>query len=61
MEANKHRVFVPAGQSYTTIYIFLLIVVPGFQSKELIIPTGLGIGDVDRSPMKHVTLDGTDE
>jgi len=44
-EANKGRVFIPTG----------------FQSKELIVSSGLGLGDVDQYPTIDVTLDGADE
>jgi len=60
-EANKGRVFIPTGQSCTTLYLFLLIALPGFQSKELIVSSGLGLGDVDQYPTIDVTLDGADE
>ncbi|KAL0570751.1 ribose-5-phosphate isomerase rki1 [Marasmius crinis-equi] len=44
-EANKDRVFIPTG----------------FQSKELIVASGLNLGDVDQYPTIDVTLDGADE
>ncbi|KAH7869822.1 ribose 5-phosphate isomerase A-domain-containing protein [Lentinula edodes] len=44
-EANKDRVFIPTG----------------FQSKELIVSSGLSLGDVDQYPTIDVTLDGADE
>ncbi|KAE9402613.1 ribose-5-phosphate isomerase [Gymnopus androsaceus JB14] len=44
-EANKNRVFIPTG----------------FQSKELIVSSGLSLGDVDQYPTIDVTLDGADE
>ncbi|KAK0186539.1 ribose 5-phosphate isomerase A-domain-containing protein [Armillaria mellea] len=44
-EANKDRVFIPTG----------------FQSKELIISSGLGLGDVDQYSTIDVTIDGADE
>ncbi|KAJ8082545.1 ribose-5-phosphate isomerase rki1 [Marasmius tenuissimus] len=44
-EANKDRVFIPTG----------------FQSKELIVTSGLNLGDVDQYPTIDVTLDGADE
>ncbi|KAK7438077.1 ribose-5-phosphate isomerase rki1 [Stygiomarasmius scandens] len=44
-EANKDRVFIPTG----------------FQSKELIVTSGLVLGDVDQYPTIDVTLDGADE
>lgn len=44
-EANKNRVFIPTG----------------FQSKELIVSSGLNLGDVDQYPTIDVTLDGADE
>lgn len=33
----------------------------GFQSKELIVSSGLSLGDVDQYPTIDVTLDGADE
>ncbi|RDB26802.1 Ribose-5-phosphate isomerase [Hypsizygus marmoreus] len=42
---NKGRVFVPTG----------------FQSKELIVSSGLTLGDIDQYPTIDVTLDGADE
>lgn len=33
----------------------------GFQSKELIVKSGLNLGDVDQFPIIDVTLDGADE
>lgn len=42
---NKGRVFIPTG----------------FQSKQLIVEAGLGLGDVDQYPTIDVTLDGADE
>ncbi|KAF8066754.1 ribose 5-phosphate isomerase A-domain-containing protein [Lyophyllum atratum] len=45
VEANKNRVFIPTG----------------FQSKELIVNSGLNLGDVDQYPTIDVTLDGADE
>ena len=48
--------------SHARLFIsFLLIAVPGFQSKELIVSSGLGLGDVDQYPTIDVTLDGADE
>ncbi|KAJ7621195.1 ribose 5-phosphate isomerase A-domain-containing protein [Roridomyces roridus] len=44
-EANQARVFIPTG----------------FQSKELIVSSGLNLGDVDEYPTIDVTLDGADE
>ncbi|KAJ6504184.1 ribose-5-phosphate isomerase [Mycena polygramma] len=44
-EANRERVFIPTG----------------FQSKELIVSSGLNLGDVDQFPTIDVTLDGADE
>ncbi|KAJ7088605.1 ribose-5-phosphate isomerase [Mycena epipterygia] len=44
-EANQDRVFIPTG----------------FQSKELIVSSGLSLGDVDQYPTIDVTLDGADE
>ncbi|KAF7303786.1 Ribose-5-phosphate isomerase [Mycena indigotica] len=44
-EANQERVFIPTG----------------FQSKELIVSSGLNLGDVDQFPTIDVTLDGADE
>ncbi|KAJ7768295.1 ribose 5-phosphate isomerase A-domain-containing protein [Mycena metata] len=44
-EANQLRVFIPTG----------------FQSKELIVSSGLNLGDVDQFPTIDVTLDGADE
>ncbi|KAF9465913.1 ribose-5-phosphate isomerase [Collybia nuda] len=44
-ESNKNRVFIPTG----------------FQSKELIVSSGLNLGDVDQYPTIDVTLDGADE
>ncbi|KAF9074730.1 ribose-5-phosphate isomerase [Rhodocollybia butyracea] len=44
-EANKNRVFIPTG----------------FQSKELIVSSGLTLGDVDQYPTIDITLDGADE
>ncbi|KAJ6558677.1 ribose-5-phosphate isomerase [Mycena sp. CBHHK59/15] len=44
-EANQERVFIPTG----------------FQSKELIVSSGLNLGDVDQYPTIDVTLDGADE
>ncbi|KAF4610011.1 hypothetical protein D9613_010645 [Agrocybe pediades] len=44
-EVNKGRVFIPTG----------------FQSKQLIVEAGLGLGDVDQYPTIDVTLDGADE
>ncbi|KAK0199825.1 ribose 5-phosphate isomerase A-domain-containing protein [Desarmillaria ectypa] len=44
-EANKDRVFIPTG----------------FQSKELIVSSGLGLGDVDQYSTIDVTIDGADE
>ncbi|KAK0437821.1 ribose 5-phosphate isomerase A-domain-containing protein [Armillaria borealis] len=44
-QANKDRVFIPTG----------------FQSKELIISSGLGLGDVDQYSTIDVTIDGADE
>ncbi|KAJ7220530.1 ribose-5-phosphate isomerase [Mycena pura] len=44
-EANQERVFIPTG----------------FQSKELIVSSGLSLGDVDQFPTIDVTLDGADE
>jgi len=43
--ANKDRVFIPTG----------------FQSKELIISSGLNLGDVDQFSSIDVTIDGADE
>ena len=61
-EANKDRVFIPTGQScHDSLSFCLLIAVPGFQSKELIVSSGLGLGDVDQYPTIDVTLDGADE
>ncbi|KDR79148.1 hypothetical protein GALMADRAFT_137039 [Galerina marginata CBS 339.88] len=45
VEVNKGRVFIPTG----------------FQSKQLIVDAGLGLGDVDQYPTIDVTLDGADE
>jgi len=45
LEVNKGRVFIPSG----------------FQSKQLIVEAGLGLGDVDEHPTIDVTLDGADE
>ncbi|KAJ7793930.1 ribose 5-phosphate isomerase A-domain-containing protein [Mycena olivaceomarginata] len=42
---NQERVFIPTG----------------FQSKELIVSSGLNLGDVDQFPTIDVTLDGADE
>ncbi|KAK7050463.1 ribose-5-phosphate isomerase [Favolaschia claudopus] len=44
-EANEERVFIPTG----------------FQSKQLIVESGLNLGDVDQFPTIDVTLDGADE
>ncbi|KAJ7901611.1 ribose-5-phosphate isomerase [Mycena leptocephala] len=44
-QANQERVFIPTG----------------FQSKELIVSSGLNLGDVDQFPTIDVTLDGADE
>lgn len=44
-ERNKDRVFLPTG----------------FQSRELIVSSGLNLGDVDQYPTIDVTLDGADE
>lgn len=44
-EANAGRVFIPTG----------------FQSKELIVKSGLILGDVDQYPNIDVTIDGADE
>ncbi|KAJ7705380.1 ribose-5-phosphate isomerase [Mycena rosella] len=44
-EANQERVFIPTG----------------FQSKQLIVSSGLNLGDVDEYPTIDVTLDGADE
>jgi len=44
-DVNKNRVFIPTG----------------FQSKELIITSGLSLGDVDQYPTIDVTVDGADE
>lgn len=33
----------------------------GFQSKELIVSSGLMLGDVDQYPTIDITLDGADE
>ncbi|KAG7089761.1 ribose-5-phosphate isomerase rki1 [Marasmius oreades] len=44
-EANKDRVYIPTG----------------FQSRELIVASGLNLGDVDQYPAIDVTLDGADE
>ncbi|KAJ7319120.1 ribose 5-phosphate isomerase A-domain-containing protein [Mycena albidolilacea] len=44
-EPNQDRVFIPTG----------------FQSKELIVSSGLNLGDVDQFPTIDVTLDGADE
>jgi len=44
-EVNKGRMFIPTG----------------FQSKQLIVDAGLGLGDVDQYPTIDVTLDGADE
>ncbi|RDX49436.1 ribose 5-phosphate isomerase [Lentinus brumalis] len=44
-EVNKDRVFIPTG----------------FQSKELIVKSGLLLGDVDQYPVIDVTIDGADE
>ncbi|KIY72015.1 ribose-5-phosphate isomerase [Cylindrobasidium torrendii FP15055 ss-10] len=44
-EANENRVFIPTG----------------FQSKELIVSSGLSLGDVDQYPEIDVTIDGADE
>lgn len=33
----------------------------GFQSKELIVQSGLRLGDVDQYPTIDVTIDGADE
>jgi len=45
LEANKNRVFIPTG----------------FQSKELIVSSGLTLGDVDQFLTIDVTIDGADE
>ncbi|KAK7062557.1 ribose-5-phosphate isomerase rki1 [Paramarasmius palmivorus] len=45
VDANKDRVFIPTG----------------FQSKELIVQSGLTLGDVDQYPTIDVTIDGADE
>lgn len=48
--------------SHARLFIFLLLIaMPGFQSKELIVSSGLGLGDVDQYPTIDVTLDGADE
>jgi ribose 5-phosphate isomerase A len=44
-QANSDRVFLPTG----------------FQSRELIVSSGLNLGDVDQFPTIDVTLDGADE
>jgi len=63
-EANKNRVFIPTGLLLhnwffqNTQYILFCA---GFQSKELIVSSGLNLGDVDQYPTIDVTLDGADE
>lgn len=62
-EVNKGRVFIPTG---TFIRDFLSSycrhhLATGFQSKQLIVEAGLGLGDVDQYPTIDVTLDGADE
>ncbi|KIY52177.1 ribose-5-phosphate isomerase [Fistulina hepatica ATCC 64428] len=44
-EVNEGRLFIPTG----------------FQSKELIVKSGLSLGDVDQYPTIDVTIDGADE
>ena len=64
VEANKGRVFVPTGAHFPTIASFHSILtesVAGFQSKQLIVNAGLGLGDVDEYPSIDVTIDGADE
>lgn len=59
---NKGRVFIPTGA--IVFEIQECIVKPlslGFQSKQLIVEAGLGLGDVDQYPTIDVTLDGADE
>ncbi|KAK0444231.1 ribose 5-phosphate isomerase A-domain-containing protein [Desarmillaria tabescens] len=51
-EANKDRVFIPTGRYRWT---------QAFQSKELIVSSGLGLGDVDQYSTIDVTIDGADE
>ena len=59
---NKNRVFIPTGQSVTLRTSSTTITLsPGFQSKELIITSGLSLGDVDQFPTIDVTVDGADE
>ncbi|KAJ7472307.1 ribose 5-phosphate isomerase A-domain-containing protein [Mycena galericulata] len=60
-EANQDRVFIPTGglnlhQTATFSYV-----AQGFQSKELIVSSGLSLGDVDQYPTIDVTIDGADE
>lgn len=44
-EVNRERVFIPTG----------------FQSKQLIVESGLNLGDVDEYPSIDITIDGADE
>jgi ribose 5-phosphate isomerase A len=61
-DVNKHRVFIPTGWSIRLrISSTIIIVSLGFQSKELIITSGLSLGDVDQCPTIDVTVDGADE
>lgn len=63
LEINKGRVFIPSGTQLSSSSdsgrfqpTFI-----GFQSKQLIVEAGLGLGDVDEHPTIDVTLDGADE
>lgn len=65
-ELNKERVFIPTGSLnnnliYKAIFDGLCIHALGFQSKELIVSSGLNLGDVDQYPTIDVTFDGADE
>lgn len=60
---NKDRVFIPTGTALRPVSIAECVhaQIVGFQSKELIVKGGLGLGDVDQYPIIDVTIDGADE
>ena len=60
-EANKNRTFIPTGMPFFVLPIQRVIPIIGFQSKELIVGSGLTLGDVDQYPTIDITLDGADE
>ena len=63
LEVNKGRVFIPSGTQFSSSagVIDVSTTPIGFQSKQLIVEAGLGLGDVDEHPTIDVTLDGADE